>query len=192
MMRIFLIITCFFIIVFKVDHPLNANEIWLLDKNLSTIEFEVPVFFAKNVKGGFEEIEGFVQLNNQEQVSKVFILVKVDSININYEKHHDLLLSSTFLNQKEFKNIFVDTIQVPISYNKEKINEVKIRISLNGIYEYIPYNFEIIELAEELVQIKGELELSRSFFKIGMGKWYSTIFLKENITIKTNLFLNKR
>ena len=83
--------------------------------------------------------------------------------------------------QKEFKNIFVDTIQVPISYNKEKINEVKIRISLNGIYEYIPYNFEIIELAEELVQIKGELELSRSFFKIGMGKWYSTIFLKENI-----------
>ena len=192
MMRIFLIITCFFIIVFKVDHPLNANEVWLLDKDLSTIEFEVPVFFAKNVKGGFEEIEGFVQLNNQEQVSKVFILVKVDSININYEKHHDLLLSSTFLNQKEFKNIFVDTIQVPISYNKEKINEVKIRISLNGIYEYIPYNFEIIELAEELVQIKGELELSRSFFKIGMGKWYSTIFLKENITIKTNLFLNKR
>ena len=191
-MRIFLIITCFFIIVFKVDHPLNANEVWLLDKDLSTIEFEVPVFFAKNVKGGFEEIEGFVQLNNQEQVSKVFILVKVDSININYEKHHDLLLSSTFLNQKEFKNIFVDTIQVPISYNKEKINEVKIRISLNGIYEYIPYNFEIIELAEELVQIKGELELSRSFFKIGMGKWYSTIFLKENITIKTNLFLNKR
>jgi polyisoprenoid-binding protein YceI len=191
-MRIFLIITCFFIIVFKVDHPLNANEIWLLDKNLSTIEFEVPVFFAKNVKGEFKEIEGFVQLNNQEQVSKVFILVKVDSININYEKHHDLLLSSTFLNQKEFKNIFVDTIQVPISYNKEKINEVKIRISLNGIYEYIPYNFEIIELAEELVQIKGELELSRSFFKIGMGKWYSTTFLKENIMIKTNLFLNKR
>ena len=191
-MRIFLIITCFFIIVFKVDHPLNANEVWLLDKDLSTIEFEVPVFFAKNVKGGFEEIEGFVQLNNQEQVSKVFILVKVDSININYEKHHDLLLSSTFLNQKEFKNIFVDTIQVPISYKKEKINEVKIRISLNGTYKYIPYNFEIIELAEELVQIKGELELSRSFFKIGMGKWYSTIFLKENITIKTNLFLNKR
>ena len=56
-MRIFLIITCFFIIVFKVDHPLNANEVWLLDKDLSTIEFEVPVFFAKNVKGGFEEIE---------------------------------------------------------------------------------------------------------------------------------------
>ena len=191
-MRIFLIITCFFIIVFKVDHPLNANEVWLLDKDLSTIEFEVPVFFAKNVKGEFKEIEGFVQLNNQEQVSKVFILVKVDSININYEKHHDLLLSSTFLNQKEFKNIFVDTIQRPISYKKKKINEVKIRISLNGTYKYIPYNFEIIELAEELVQIKGELELSRSFFKIGMGKWYSTIFLKENITIKTNLFLNKR
>jgi len=191
-MRIFLIVTCFFIIILKTDHPLNANEIWLLDEDLSTIEFEVPVFFIKNVKGGFKEIEGFVEINNQEHVAKAFILVKVDSININYEKHRDLLLSSTFLNQKEFKNIFVDTIKIPISYKKEKKNEVKIRLSLNGIYGWIPYNFEIIELAKELIQIKGELKVSRTFFQIGKNKWYSTAILKNEITIKTNLFLNKR
>jgi len=176
----------------KSDCRLNAKEIWLLDEDLSTIEFEIPVFLIKNVKGDFKEIEGFVEINSKEQIVRAFILVKIDSININNEKYHDLLLSNTFLNEAEFKNIFVDTIHKPISYTNDQIKEVKVRLSLNGIYGWIPYSFEIIKLAEELVQIKGELKISRTFFEIGKGQWYSTAILKEDITIKTNLFLNKR
>ena len=40
-----------------------ASERWVLDKSLSTIEFELPVLFVKNVKGQFNTIEGFVELD---------------------------------------------------------------------------------------------------------------------------------
>ena len=42
---------------------LQASERWILDKTLSTIEFELPVLFAKNVQGSFNKIEGFVELD---------------------------------------------------------------------------------------------------------------------------------
>ena len=37
-----------------------ANDLWAIDKNISSIEFEVPVLFAKNVTGNFNTFDGFV------------------------------------------------------------------------------------------------------------------------------------
>ena len=54
----------FFLIISP--HSSFASERWILDKSLSTIEFELPVLFAKNVKGTFNTIEGFVELDSLE------------------------------------------------------------------------------------------------------------------------------
>ena len=40
-----------------------ANDLWTIDKNISSIEFEVPVLFANNVIGKFNEFDGFVSLD---------------------------------------------------------------------------------------------------------------------------------
>jgi len=40
-----------------------ASEKWILDRSISSIEFELPVLFAKNVKGKFNTIEGFVEID---------------------------------------------------------------------------------------------------------------------------------
>ena len=191
-MRLIYIISFFFIIVFKFEYSINAKEIWLLDEDLSVIKFEVPVFLAKNVTGQFNHIEGFIELNEKEEIAKTLILAKIESIDINYKKYYELILSDTFLNKDEFANAIVDTIFTPISYRKEEKNKITIRLGLNGIYGWIPYNFEIIYLAPELVQVKGDFKISRTFFKIGKDKWYSTSILKEDIEINTNLFFNKR
>ena len=55
----------FFILLvfFNLPNLTYASERWVLDKALSTIEFELPVLFAKNVKGSFNTIEGFVELD---------------------------------------------------------------------------------------------------------------------------------
>ena len=47
----------------------------MLDKSLSTVEFELPVLFAKNVKGKFNTIEGFVELDvDQKKIIKLFFM----------------------------------------------------------------------------------------------------------------------
>ena len=56
------LIFVFFYFLFQTSN-IFASERWVLDKSLSTIEFELPVLFAKNVKGQFNTIEGFIELD---------------------------------------------------------------------------------------------------------------------------------
>ena len=76
---------------------LCAKETWSLDKKLSTISFELPVFLAKNVKGEFKEIEGLVEIDlEKKEGNKAVFSVKINSINMNYNKYRNLLLSDIF------------------------------------------------------------------------------------------------
>ena len=87
----------FFIFLFFSIFPTLAytSERWVLDKTLSTIEFELPVLFAKNVKGKFNSIDGFVELDlNQKEKNKAIFSVKINDIDMNYIKYKDLVLSN--------------------------------------------------------------------------------------------------
>ena len=89
----------FFTIVFFSISPslLQASERWILDKTLSTIEFELPVLFAKNVQGKFNNIEGYVELDvNQKINNKAIFSVQIDDLEMNYIKYKELLLSNIF------------------------------------------------------------------------------------------------
>ena len=57
-MNFFFIFLFFLTINFSLSTKVISKESWLLDKNLSSIEFELPVLFANNVQGKFEEING--------------------------------------------------------------------------------------------------------------------------------------
>ena len=52
------IFSLFFIFLFCKQSA--ANDLWTIDKDISSIEFEVPVLFAKNVTGKFNTFDGFV------------------------------------------------------------------------------------------------------------------------------------
>ena len=62
-MRFFKIELIFLIFIFFISHNAKSEERWILDKELSEIKFELPVFLAKNVKGKFNEFEGYVILD---------------------------------------------------------------------------------------------------------------------------------
>ena len=49
------ILTLILIFFFPI-HILAAKEIWILDKELSTITFDIPVFLLTNVKGKFNRL----------------------------------------------------------------------------------------------------------------------------------------
>ena len=181
----------FIIIFFFISSNTLAKDIWLLDKNLSTINFEIPVLFANNVKGGFKEIEGLIEINiDKQKNNKAIFSVRLDSIDINYKKYKKLILSDIFFNAKQFPIAFVNTKK--FSYKEQEKLNLNIELSIKGINKTLPIKLEVYHLAKELIQIKSILTFSRTDFKIGIDKWDATSILKDKIIVKTNLFLFKR
>ena len=181
----------FFLFIFLFISSSNityASERWVLDKSLSTIEFELPVLFAKNVKGRFNTIEGFVELDvDQKENNKAIFYVEVNDIDMNYIKYKDLLLSNIFFDVNQFPKAVVDTKK--FSYVNETELTLDVELTIKGKSETVPLSLNVKRLAEELVQIKCELIFSRTSFEIGIGNWKNTSILKDKVKLHTNLFL---
>tara|TARA_B000000441_G_C21734755_1_gene349043 strand:+ start:36 stop:611 length:576 start_codon:yes stop_codon:yes gene_type:complete len=190
-MNFFFILLFFLTINFSLSTKVISKESWLLDKNLSSIEFELPVLFANNVQGKFEEINGIIEIDlaNKEN-NKAIFSVKINSINMNYKKYKNLLLSDIFFDSYNFPVALVDTKK--FSYKNENEFSLEAELTIKGKTEIVPLDIEIIHLANELIQIKTDLDFSRTLFNIGTGKWKSTAILKDKGVIKTNLFLFKQ
>ena len=166
----------------------HAAERWILDKSLSTIEFELPVLFAKNVKGSFNTIDGFVELDlNQKENNKAIFYVEVNDLDMNYIKYKDLLLSNVFFDAQQFPKAVVDTKK--FSYVNETEFTMDVELTIKGKSAIVPLVINVKRLAEELVQIQSELIFSRTAFEIGIGNWKNTTILKDKVKLSTNLFL---
>ena len=169
------------------SNKIYAKEKWVLDKDLSTIEFELPVFLLKNVEGKFNKIEGLVEIDiNEKKNNKAIFSIYIDSVEINYEKYKDLLLSEIFFYEKKFPLALIDTNK--FQYNNEKEINLIVELNIKGINHNIPISLQVINLTEDLVQIIGNINFNRSMFNIGTGNWSSTTVLKDTVKIKTNLF----
>ena len=166
----------------------HAAERWILDKSLSTIEFELPVLFAKNVKGNFNTIDGFVELDvNHKENNKAIFYVEVNDLDMNYIKYKDLLLSNVFFDAQQFPKAVVDTKK--FSYVNETEFSLDVELTIKDKSEIVPLMINVKRLAEELVQIQSELIFSRTAFEIGIGNWKNTTILKDKVKLSTNLFL---
>ena len=168
-----------------------ANDLWSIDKNISSIEFEVPVLFAKNVTGKFNTFDGFVSLDlSNKNNNKALINVNIDSLDLNYERYKDLVLSEVFFDAKKFPLGLIDTNNFKFYYEDNKINLIG-ELTIKGKSQKIPLNIEVIKLANELVHVKSEISFSRNDFEIGIGNWKNTTILKDKINIRANIFLFK-
>ena len=178
-------------LIFLFCKQILANDLWTIDKNISSIEFEVPVLFANNVIGKFNEFDGFVSLDlSNQNNNKALINVRVDSLDINYKRYKDLVLSEIFFDTKKFPLGLIDTNNFKFNYKDNMINLIG-ELTIKGKSQNIPIDIEIIKLASELVQVKSEISFSRNDFEIGTGNWKNTTILKDKIKIKANIFLSK-
>ena len=184
-------ISIFFSFVFLINPSIIlASERWILDKELSSITFELPILLVKNVQGTFTSIEGFVEIDvDQKKNNKAIISVDIGSIDMNYKKYKDLLLSNIFFDERQFPKAVIDTKK--FTYQNEEELEINVELIIKGQSKLTPLIITVKRLAEELVQIQSELVFSRTDFNIGIGKWSNTTILRDKTKIKTNLFLFK-
>ena len=167
-----------------------ASERWILDKELSSITFELPVLLAKNVQGTFINIEGVVKIDvDKKKNNKAIFSVDIGSIDMNYKKYKNLLLSNIFFDERQFPKAVIDTKK--FVYQNEAELEINVELIIKDQSKMVPLTITVKRLAEELVQIQSELVFSRTDFNIGIGKWSNTTILRDKTIIKTNLFLFK-
>ena len=178
----------FLIVIFFCINQLYANERWKIDKEISKISFEVPVLFTTNVKGSFKDIDGFVQLDTKDrEKNKAIFSVSINSIEINYQKYKELLLSPIFFNANKYPLGVLDTKN--FLYINNKISKLEIELTIKNKTIKIPINLEVNQLTQDLVQIKGKLFFLRSDFNIGTGNWQNTTILKDRVELNYDIFL---
>ena len=167
-----------------------AKEKWILDKEISEITFEVPVLLAENVIGKFNTIDGYVEIDTIDQKNnKAILSVKIDSLEMNYKKYKNLILSDIFFNSDKYPIGVIDTKK--FSYNNEEKLNLDIELTIKGTTRVVNTELLVIKLTNDLVQIKSELKFSRNDFNIGTGNWKNTTILKDKIKINSNIFLFK-
>ena len=186
-MKLFSFLIFFFLLI---SFTVLTKEIWVIDNDLSSIKFELPILLGNNVKGEFKEIQGIVEVDLDNKVNnKAIFSVDIKSIEINYKKYKELVLSNIFFDVHRFPKALVDTKK--FSYSDKNIINLNVELKIKGITNSVPLTLEITRLAKELVQIKGMLKFSRTAFQIGLGKWKNTSILKDKAKIYVNLFLFK-
>ena len=189
--KVIKILLSFTFIFFLIPSIVFASEKWIIDKDLSSITFELPVLLAKNVQGTFTNIEGFVELDvDHKKNNKAIFSVDIGSVDMNYKKYKDLLLSNIFFDERQFPKAVIDTKK--FSYQNEEELEINVELIIKGQSQMVPSTITVKRLAEELVQIQSELVFSRTDFNIGIGKWSNTTILRDRAKIETNLFLFKK
>ena len=161
-----------------------------MDKNLSSISFELPIFLMKNVKGTFNNIDGYIEIDlENKKNNKAIFSVEIESIKMNYEKYKPLLMSKIFFNQKLYPITLIDTKK--FSYQNENELIINVEITIKDQSKLLPIKITINHLAEKIVQLECELYFSRTDFNIGTGKWSTTAILKDKVKINANIFLFK-
>ena len=178
-----------FFLIFFISNSYAAEK-WIIDKNLSSIKFELPVLFATNVKGEFKNIDGFVEIDlDNNKNNKALLSVEIESVESNYEKYRDLLLGPIFFDSTNYPIGVLDTKK--FSYKDEKDLTLSIELSIKGTNKMVDTKLNIKRLTSDIVQILGLLEFSRTDFKIGTDSWSNTTILKDKIKIESNIFLIK-
>ena len=169
---------------------IQANEKWIIDKNLSEITFEVPVLFATNVSGEFTNFDGFVEIDvKNKKNNKAILSVEIDSLEINYKRYKDLILGPKFFDFSNYPIGVLDTKK--FSYQNEEDLKLDIELTIKGISKIVETDLVVNRLAADIVKIIGKLEFNRNDFEIGTGNWKNTSILKNKIKINSSIFLFK-
>ena len=106
------------LLIFCYSNKITAKNTWVLDKELSKIKFELPVLFTKKVEGQFVEFDGFVVIDQEN--NRALFSVQINSMEINYDKYKDILLSNIFFDETNFPIAVINTNKFTIPDNPNK------------------------------------------------------------------------
>ena len=179
------------VLILLYSSKIIAKNTWILDKELSEITFELPVLLANKIRGQFTKFDGSVVIDQEnKENNRALFSIQINSMNLNYDKYKELLLSNVFFDEANFPIIIIDTKKFNILDNSNTL-QINAELQIKDIVHIIPLMIEINHLSNDWVQIKTDLKFSRTAYELGKGSWSSTLILRDKIRLKANLFLNR-
>ena len=179
------------VLILLYSSKIIAKNTWILDKELSEITFELPVLLANKIRGQFTKFDGSVVIDQEnKENNRALFSIQINSMNLNYDKYKELLLSNVFFDEANFPIIIIDTKKFNILDNSNTL-QINAELQIKDIVHIIPLMIEINHLSNDWVQIKTDFKFSRTAYELGKGSWSSTLILRDKIRLKANLFLNR-
>ena len=116
-----------------------ADANYTIDKEHTSLEFEITHLMISTVKGRFDDFEGSIKLDDKKNtLLSIEGKAKAESINTNQEKRDKHLKSPDFFDAKKFPTL--DFEATGIKLTKGKSSKVKATLSIHGVKKTVTVN----------------------------------------------------
>lgn len=160
------------IVLFTVLFSVFANGItFSIDKPHSYVGFEVKYMMLSNVKGNFQEFQGFIEIE-EDEIVKINGSIEAKSINTSNEKRDKHLRSDDFFNVEEYKMIYFETREM----KKTEEGYVAIgQLEMHGIKKMVSIPIKVTDImidanGKKRLGVSGRLTINRRDYGITYSK----------------------
>lgn len=148
-----------------------------VDKDYSSIKFEVSKLLFIGVDGEFSEFSGTIKLDENNKLSQIDGIVSIDSINTQDEERDNHLKADDYFNLRGFPNIIFKTSEITGDM-------IKAIVSIKGIKKELTFKISELSVSKSNVSFTLTFIVDRQQFMLNGSK--SGLFA-DNIGVTANL-----
>ncbi len=148
-----------------------------VDKDYSSIKFEVSKLLFIGVDGEFSEFSGTIKLDENNKLSQIDGIVSIDSINTQDEERDNHLKADDYFNLRGFPNIIFKTSEITGDIIKAIVN-------IKGIKKELTFKISKLSVSKSNVSFTLTSIVDRQQFMLNGSK--SGLFA-DNIGVTANL-----
>jgi len=184
----------FLIILTSNINTAKAQE-WNIDKNHSSVSFEVTHFFTP-VKGYFNDFTGslYFDADNLNQSSTNFT-VKISSVDTDNAKRDSDLTSDSFFEAGKYPEMKFTSTKFVKNGDEYAIMG---NLTIKGITKEVEVPFKVLGIGmhpsrkgRKIMGIKAEFSILRNDYGVGTGNWTATAVVGDEVLITVVLEANR-
>jgi polyisoprenoid-binding protein YceI len=158
----------YFIVAAKHDPGKPGDPVEVKFDKLKVVK---ATFDPKKIEGGSATLE-----------------VDLASLKTNSNKRDDHLRSASYLDVSKFATLTIDITNVKKKDDKSYTATAKVK--LHGTEKTYPVSFEVVDVKDDTIRIKGEQQIKRLDFKVGK-KVGPDELVADDLTVKLQLTLKR-
>ena len=182
------IITVFVMIFLCVGTALGESQKWGIDKNHSSIYFDVRHTYV-TVRGLFDDFSGTVMFDPQNKdASRVNFEVKVASINTNIAERDKHLRSADFFDASKYPEMTFKSTNIKHIEDNQYVVEGNLTVKDVTKQVAIPFTYfgvreNPLKKGQRVAGFEAEFTINRLDYNVGTGKFAEMGVIGEEVSI---------
>ena len=173
----------------------NPATIWSVDKEHTSINFEVRHFFS-NVPGTFNNYDATIFFDPQNlEESNIDVAIQVASVDTKNERRVNHLRTADFFDAETYPTITFTSSKIVATGNNEFV--AKGQLTIKDITKSFELPFKLLGVMDHPWQentvvagMTSEFQILRNDYGVGTGNYVSDAVIGNEINVKLNIELN--